>query len=94
MHTLSVLYCHSQQPGTINTTLHFCHNKLEGFVAHKPFHPSVMQHSYLQDPFISYEENEVFVHTAPVPIIEEGSLRSTEHPSNKVLTLKWFHKFS
>jgi hypothetical protein len=32
-------------------------NKL-GFVIGKPFHSSVIRHSNLVDPFVSYEENE------------------------------------
>jgi hypothetical protein len=34
------------------------HNRLE-FVSHKTFQASVIKHSSVLDPFISYEENEV-----------------------------------
>ncbi len=51
-------------PGTIFTTLNFIFNykwfqKAKVFVTGKPFHSSVMQHSYLLGPFVSYEESEV-----------------------------------
>jgi hypothetical protein len=52
------------------------HNKLECFITGKPFQPGVMQHANLLGPFVSYEENEVWMRTqAQEPTLERSFIQ-------------------